>query len=253
MEGMREHGFVNVSTLRPREGLTMVITALEKCGKTHFALTAPKPMALFNLDRNLSEFLKKIKDEDKLQIEFYHMELPKVSKVSESDTLSHNDLKLNWIKFVEAYKHVLSLDEIRTVVIDTATDLWQYLRLVKFGKLKQVNKYEYDIVNAIFKNLIKKAEDTDKNLLLLHKMKAEWVNESKTGNYERAGYGEVGYLAQTEVQLSKGWEYDEDGEKGERLFKVEVKSCSHNPDLEGQSFEGDLCNFPMLSSLVLGE
>ena len=72
---------------------------------------------------------------------------------------------------ISSYQWALAEPAVRTISVDTATELWELLRMARFGKLTQVMPYQYGPVNAEFRSLIRMAYASDKNLILLHKMR----------------------------------------------------------------------------------
>ncbi len=117
--------------------------------------------------------------------------------------------------------------------------------MARFGRLTQVIPYQYGPVNKEWRDLIREAYKHDKNLILLHKMKPQYINDKRTGEYERAGFSDTGFLVQINAQV---YRYaPEDG--GE--FVLSVTDCRQNPDIAGEEFEGDLCCFPFLAQMAL--
>jgi hypothetical protein len=216
--------------------LVASISGLEKQGKTHFALTAPDPIAIFNLDIGMEGVANKFRAQGK-EIAVYDTIIP-VADEAEKE----------WEKLEKAYWAVLKDKWVRTVVLDTATEIWELLRLARFGKLTQVMPYHYGPVNAEYRKLIKAAYDTDKNLILLHKMKPKYVNDKRTAEYERAGFGDTGFLVQVNAQVYR--DLPDEGETNP-AFNLYVKDCRQNAELVGMELAGDMCTWDMLESMVL--
>ena len=114
--------------------------------------------------------------------------------------------------------------------------------MARFGKLSQVMPHQYGPVNAEWRRLIRKAYDSDVNLILLHKMKKKYVNDKWNGSYERSGFADIGFLAQCNAEVSR------DAETGE--FRCHVIDSRQNPDLANVDLEGPMCNFETLLDLV---
>lgn len=212
--------------------LIVAISGLEKQGKTHFALTAPGPIALFNLDVGLEGVSSKFVREGK-----------SVFVYDVGRTQSPNEAKIAWAELVKAYTSVLANKSIRTVVLDTATEVWEMLRLARFGKLAQVMPFQYGPVNAEYRALLRAAYTSDKNLVLLHKMKVKYVNDKRTGDYERSGFSDTGFIVQMNCEVFR----DEDG------FNLSVLDCRHNPEMMGDVLTGPLCSFKYLAVEALGQ
>jgi len=231
---MKKLGFTGVrdTVMIPR--LIVAVSALEKQGKTHFALTAPDPIAFFNLDFGTEGVIDKFTGK-----EIHSM------PVARLDETQSGQAPAEYKRFEDAYNYVIRSKEVRTVVVDTATEVWELLRLARFGKLTQVMPYMYGPVNAEYRALIRKAYDYDKNLILVHKMKQQYVNDKWNGEYERAGFKDTGFLVQVNTQM---YRYrPEDG----GAFALSILDCRQNPDLAGMELEGEMCTFPIMAQMAL--
>jgi hypothetical protein len=222
--------------------LIIQVEGHEKTGKTHFALTAPGPIAYFGLDLGdegvIEKFLAQGKEiitpDDSIRVPNViemHPDGPKMDAVNA------------WEQMKRAFIASCRSPQVRTVVFDTATEAWELIRLARFGKLAQVLPVQYGPVNAEMRGLIRTAYDSTKSLILLHKMKPEYVNDRRTGKYERAGFGDTEYLVQVNLRTV----YDTET----NTFGMEVLNCRQNMVLSGQVFMEDLCTFPMLASMIL--
>jgi len=148
-----------------------------------------------------------------------------------------------WEQMKRAFIACCKSPQVRSIVWDTATEVWELIRLARFGKLAQVLPVQYGPVNAEMRGLIRTAYDSNKNFVMLHKMKAEYINDRRTGKYERAGFGDSEYLVQVNLRTT----YDPE----ERTFGIEILNCRQNMTLCNQAFAGDLCSFPMLAIQII--
>lgn len=232
-------GFDEAKKDKDPKRLIIGVDGKERTGKTTFGLSAPGPIAFFPLDPGREGVLEKCLDNKKVY-------LPR-SNTGGIETYNYRDatnqaewtaiwerLKASWIVAMES-------KEIKTLVVDTATEMWELIRLARFGKLLQVMPHHYGPVNAEFRNLIKKVYDTEKNLILIHKLKDEYVNDKNTGRMKRAGFGDTGYLVQINLTL---WWNQENG------FGMTVKDCRQNMEIAGMELTGEMSNFPFLASMV---
>ena len=133
-----------------------------------------------------------------------------------------------------------ALKQARTIVIDTGTELWELLRLAEFGKLAAVLPHQYAAVNQQMTRLIKLAYDSDANLLITHKLKAQWIGDKKTDVYEFAGMKDVPFLVQAHARM---WR-DDDG------FHLRVGKCRQNAMIAGLELVNEMINFPTLAGFV---
>jgi len=205
-----------------------------------WSLDTPNPIAYFNFDVGLEGVDVKFADRD-----IWVLNFPAAPTVTGKDeAVEVRD------KFLAAYNGVLG--QVRTIVVDTASEAWEVFRLAEFGKLTQVRPHHYATVNLQFKRLWRLAYETPgQNLIMVHKLKPVYMGESRTGDYERAGYTDAGYDAQVVVRLSKTREFDEDG-KAQTVFGLKVHKCRLNPSLEGLELTGPMNNWDVLQSFVIG-
>lgn len=227
-----------------RRRLIISTEAREKKGKTHFGLTMPEPIAVFDMDRGLEGVIDKFATDKEVYVVDYRG-LPAKNK---------DQWEMRWEKFKKDYLTALEapLSKCRSILIDTGTELWEYARLAMLGKLTQVMPVKYTEVNGEFRRIVDWALDHDKNLIVTHKMKKEYTRKGDddkgywTGKYERAGFSEIEYLAQVVLRHGRVWDRDE----GPGEFFVDVLECRQNPDIVGERYAGEMCTFPMLAAMV---
>lgn len=230
------------SVVRPR--IIANVEGLEKNGKTHFALTAPGPIAVVNFDVGLEGVVHKFGDKQVVQAD-YRVD----GSSGNTNTIAENAHKV-WLKFMHDYNWALT--NMRTVVIDTGTELWELLRLARFGKLTQVMPHHYGPVNNEFRHMVKKAYDSQCNVIFLHKLKDEYINttnaqgkevSNKTGRKQRSGFSDMGYL----VQVNMLSEYDPDAKD----FQITIRDCRQNPELNGEVIPAPMNTFPEIAKMIL--
>lgn len=157
-----------------------------------------------------------------------------------------------WKEFQEDYQRALH-SEARSIVWDTATEVWELHRLTKFGKLLQNPQMFYGPLNAEFKEMVRRAKIANKNLILLHQQKEEQVEEvvmrdngpqkvlTKTGRMLRQGMSKIGNLVDAYVETryvppvfetSRGKRVGNERIDG-GYFEVEVLRARHNEPANG--------------------
>ena len=225
--------------------LIMSIEGKEKSGKTTLALTAPGPIALFNMDIGLEGVIEKfVEEKDIIVAEFDYR-----------DATSANEWVEMWERMKKMFDLALKNKSVRSIVFDTATEMWELCRLARFAKLTQVQPYHYGPVNAEFRDLIRKVYKTNKNLILVHKLKAEYLNDKRTGEMERSGFGDTGYLTQVNVrcwrrlEVGKAVSLNPDG-AGEEGFGLTVLECRPNAAVAQMELETPLSTFPFLATQI---
>jgi hypothetical protein len=224
--------------------IIMSVEGMEKCGKTHFALTAPGPVRYHNFDNGDEHVSQKFTAQGKVIRRATYM-------VSGPDATTQEMVDAAdpvWSKFRRNY--MVGLREGRTTIVDTGAEPWEILRMARFGKLTEVPPHFYGPVNAEWAALYDAAYSSDSNLIMLHRQKEEWVNKAsaasgkmkgeKTGNWVLDGNKGTHFDTQINLRCFK------DG----REFCCEILSSRQNPDLDGMVVSGDMCNFQTIAGLV---
>jgi hypothetical protein len=156
-----------------------------------------------------------------------------------------------WNKLARAFQAVIE-SNYRTLIIDTATEVWEMLRLARFGKLTQVMPHHYGPVNVEFKELVKSiCSKPGLNSIWIHQLKKEYKQgkdgkDSWTGGYERAGFNGMPYLVDAVV------EHYIDMDTREFGIRI-LDSRYRTAEVLGEEMTGELCSFPMLAMLLKPE
>ena len=241
-EALLKAGFRAVKATEARR-LVLCTSARDKLGKTHWAFTAPGPIAAIATDTGTEEVAGKCMGQKEIIL----------STIDVSDIDSQDDARREWEKLSGAIIAGMDNPKVRTLVVDTGTEVYETLRLAKFGKLSQVMPHNYVEVNKIMRNLVKRAyQRPDLNCIWIHKQKKEYRQNKKgedswTGRYEYAGFGDAPYLVDMKVEH---YFVEPNGEEAGR-FGVRVVGVSRQtPDVTGLELEGDMCSFGTLAQMV---
>lgn len=238
-----------------RRRLICSICAREKEGKTHFGLTAPGPIGVINIDIGLEGVIQKFIAEKQIVVSNVKLDIPKDANLDKTSEIA----KEVWDRVVEDIDY--SLGNHRTCLVDTGTEAWELLRLAEFGKLEQVKPHHYARPNGMFRTVYRRAYDSNCNFITLHKMKKEYVNDKTTGNFERSGFSDTGFMVQVEAlayrigpQSGKGirdceWDDNYFGED-DLGFRLKITDCRQNPGVVGTVLAGPLLNFVGLATTV---
>lgn len=222
--------------------LIMALDGKEKSGKSDFALRdTPAPIAVINTDIGLDGVIQKFQHDKEIHKSDHILSFPAGGDAKAIATKAD----AVWIKAKRDYFGALEAG-VRTLVIDTATELWEILRLARFGKLTQVMPHHYGPVNAEFRNLIDRAYDYNSNVILIHKLKKEYKEGkdgkgSPTGRYERAGFNDTGYRVQINARTRR---------TGDGEFYLHIDDCRQNPDLFDVDFTAPMNSFTFLAAAV---
>jgi hypothetical protein len=244
-----------LATTKAKHRLIMSIEGTEKCGKNHFAFTAPGPVYFHSLDFGDEGVIQKFQPGGafhrpglKIHKAEYRLDIPPNTAIQDAADTA----RPVWSRFLSNFAEGLAKG--RTTIVDTATEAYEVLRMAEFGKLTQVMPHHYGPVNQVMKGLWRDAYNSDSNLIMLHRMKEEWENKvnsqgkevgNKTGRWEMAGYKGTYFEAQVCCRA-----YKEGGE-----FKLLIFDCRQNPDLEGMVLEqgSGMLDFKTLGQLVFPE
>lgn len=261
---LAEAGFLDpVQTTVPR--VSVCTTAGEKLGKTHWALTAPGPIAVISTDTGTREIVERFIREWGKKIKL--CQLTAATALVEA---KRGDAGMaEWLRVEEAIYAVVEDKSIRTLVVDTATEVWELCRLAYFGKLAQVKPHHYAAPNNRFRVLLKYCYDTrlDLNAVWIHKHKKEYKASGKnedsnwTGKYERSGMADVPFLTDVVAEHFKRVERDEEN-LSHLFFGLRVLDSRLKPEyVVGTELESeagmaggiDQCNFATLAQTVWPE
>lgn len=238
------------------------LTGYDKSGKTHFGLTAPGDIALFNLNNGLEGVVHKFEDKN---IYEFRMNIPEELGVAGKDDETKRankkaaiDMKNMAImeieRFIEGWRWALMDPSIRTIIIDKLTELWLLYRVAEFGKATQVPAQLYNYLNAKFERRVNEIFQTEKNLIMINGMRAIYKDKEPSGEYERDSYKNIGGLVQTNLFIERDTKKLKTPIPGQPNpgFKVIVENSRTNPDLLGAEFPGMMCNFPTVAAMITG-
>lgn len=230
-------GFVERKASTNRR-IVLNVEGLEKKGKSTLGLSAPGPIALYDFDIGLEGVIEPWLEKKKIYVPDESFRYRDATDINEWEQI--------WEAYKKSFLRAVACAHVRTIMLDTGTEAWELARLARFGKLTQVMPHHYGPVNAEFRDLYRKVYDTDKNLIILHKLKSKYVNDKRTDEFEMSGFGDTPYIAQVNVRV---WRKSEDEDRS-RPFGLTVLSCRQNAEIDGMELEGPMCNFQFLASMV---
>lgn len=227
-------GFAKADT-KIAKRLIISVMGREKQGKTNFGLTAPGPIAVFDFDYGMEGVVNKFAASKQIFISEYRIH-----------EINADKFVASWEKFKKDFYACLAAPkkEVRSIVVDTATEEWELARMARFGKLTQVMPQHYGPVNAEMRGLIRDAYSSEKSVIFLHKMSQVYINNQPTKDYALAGFKDTPYSVQVNVQC---WR-DED-----QVFHATVLDCRQNPSINGMDIVGDMINFTTLATMIFPE
>lgn len=223
--------------------LILSVSGVEKSGKTHFALTAPEPIVYIDADLGSEGVVEPFIRAGKQVISFpirleKNLAIGKASEVKARYDPVWQDFKK---KVATACKLGTG-----TIVIDTATEMYELCRLAEFGKLTQVMQRDYGPVNSEWREVIYGIFDSPLSCVLIHKLGDAWRDGKTTGALELKGFRDTPGLVQCSVRMARL----PDSETGEPVYEAEVENCRSNHRLTGTRLVGVLCDCSRLIKMV---
>lgn len=233
--------FKIVTEVKPKQ--RMIVSAVgikDKSGKTNFGLTAPGPQCIFDFNRSLEGVIEKFNGVPKTVLTY---------TVPRNDPNPQESSQELWAEFTGEFHKALELDY-RSLIVDLGTEVWELCRLADHGKLEKVQARYYGGTNRAYAALMNAVKETDKNLILLHRMKKEYVSDAWSGGYEPAFCPETPGIVQVNVKL---WHLTEkQAEEQEEVpgFHLEVINCRQRYQCVGERLQNDEITFANLGMLV---
>ena len=216
IEQLKQLGFSDTYTPAPQR-LIANISAPEKEGKTHLALTGPPPIMFISIDIGTEGVVQKFQEQGK-QVYIYEVHYQKGGQQAEYQVL--------WGNVKAAIAAALAVNE-GTLVIDTWTEANELCRLAKLGKLSQVQPHHYGPVNAEMKGIIDDIYSTKMSAALLTKMSKEFGGSEMI----EKGWADTGKQVQANLRVSRST-----GDDGKQVFSVGVLNCRQNIGMTGMTF-----------------
>jgi hypothetical protein len=224
--------------------VVMALDGEEKVGKTSFALRSDRePIFLFNFNMGLEGILRNFRDKDMVVCD-----LPRggwIAQEAGGEKEQLSEARNAMVKFYKAYRYALKSKG--TIILDTASEFRELLRLARLGKLDQVQARYYGPVNAEERAVLQMAKDQPElSFIAIHQLKDEYKNDKRTGGRVRHGAGDIGYLSDCTVVLSRK------SSGGVLEFTGNITECRYDTGLIGMELMGDMCGFNYLLEMIHG-
>lgn len=190
-----------VSPPEPKKQAIVMVIGVQGEGKTTFGLSgAPDPIAFLDVDLRGLEAAKRAREEFGKTIHYTAIEFPtKLTKLSDQEAKAAGQKA--WDKFVKNYELALKKSltgEVRTIVIDTVSELCEILKIAVSGRVDKKND-DYGrskgIVNSEIAKTIKMSRNSNANLIMLARAKELWENNQPTGRFAHVGVDGLAYDA----------------------------------------------------------
>lgn len=249
------------SEIGPRKAqATVIIAGMEGTGKTHWALTAPKPLLYQSTDFGEQGVIQKAEGEIwRRKNGDYKLEIPTeyrafIDREEKTDARRVREGKLAnfvhdnfYLPFLNDLKKAVE-SGVRSIVWDNALDIWEWVRLSVYGRAATNRSDLQAEANSKYIELVRYCNVHDVNLIMINHLKYAWEsyydqNETlkwrKTNNFEMSGFDKAPFL----VTLNLWTRFTPPS-----LFEVEVKKCRDDPTQVGQVLPA--LPFPELMALL---
>lgn len=220
--------------VQARRRLVVNLYGPEKSGKTHLALTAPGPIYYIIFDPNGEEIAKKM-------VRDYGREIF-VTRMQVQRNANQTVWQAEWKSFTDAVDEALK-SRTGTLVIDTGTEMYELKRLAAFGRESNV-QHLYAPLNRDIRNIFKSVYASNLNLIILHKMRDEYVNDKKTGRREPSMWGNMPFEVQANIETV--YKSNEPGHK----FFIRVQNNNMQMSMAGEEFPTDWVTFEQFLSMT---
>tara|TARA_Y100000310_G_scaffold184775_1_gene184906 strand:+ start:122 stop:892 length:771 start_codon:yes stop_codon:yes gene_type:complete len=237
-------------TRSARRRLVCSVDGYPFTGKTHFMLTMPRPLTIFNIDYGLEGVVEHMEDEEDVSFDGVEVEDYTLEKAPVGSSAAHARAQHVARDFREKFLQLLAKRERQSIGLDTCSEFWQLFRLGDLGKLEQVPPMRYVRVNRIFRDLMNQVLRTRHNLVLVHRLKDAYdtqildgkeVSTKVPGESARDGFKEIDGIVQVTLET---WRKDRPNKTSQYGFTV--GKCRQRPSLTGTRFTGALATFPTL-------
>lgn len=252
MKQIKIDGFTTNTT--PDDKPAICVFGEENVGKTRFACTAPAEEGMIGylaLDKNAKRTVDNFKKENNLNHVLVNeepfltdVEAMRVAVLDSGVKDQREEIQKLYTgvikKVIEAIGRLASSKGIESVVIDTGSQLFDWILFSHFGRRNQIESYQrgpanqdmIDIVNAL----------RTKNLVIINKNAEIWKDtgeidkegrkkQAPTGKFKPDGFGKIGGLMTAVLELSaKRIKVNSFNEK----YRLKVVTCKGDTMLEGQ-------------------
>jgi hypothetical protein len=217
-------------------------------GRTSLALTAPGPIGLAHTAEKIDGIVQKYTKKKKVirTINFGGAYTGTPQEIGAKAAPVWNKMYALWTQAMG--------DWAKSLVMDTAYEGWEMIRLARFGTVKPQGRVDnmYGPVNAEWRSLFKpfRMQETT-NVITIHTVKEEYVEKPsktrgvtesvRTGRLVHAGMKEMRYMADVVVRMTRDPDY---------TVVATIEKGWFNPDVMGMEFRGDDVNFAFIMATI---
>lgn len=174
------------------------ISGMPKTGKSYLSMTWPEPIKIYSFDLGAEYVRAKFFPKKKIIISNY--ELP----IIETDSPDPYAEKI-WDVFQKEFKTDCYSGQYKTLVIDTATQLWAIVRqaITEAKNRKKLLEVEYALPNLKMSGVYAHAKKAGINLISINYLKDRYVKGENTGVLELNGWGQTEGLVDLVLEMNR--------------------------------------------------
>lgn len=237
---------IPAATTRPKRGVLVNVDGLEGMGKSSLALTMAKlgMIAYVDIDQSIDRAQRPVVKKGR---KFEAKLIPIRYKASLSEAENKAQCGPAWNK-IRTGGLEASEKWAKTVIVDTADEAWEILRLGAFGTVTPKGRTDslYGPVNASYRQWLRTMHRHNMaHVILVNKMKEIWKKgadgqSSRTGKFERVGFKELGYLADMSLTAFVD-------DRGKFMVRIDMcKLAPNGPSLQGTEYEVEDMDLPAI-------
>lgn len=214
----------------PRDQAIALIFGRPGSSKTSFALRGgPDPLVFFDIDQRGRHALAYAQHTMKKKVYYTNIDYPmKITKMD--DVMAKAAGQKSWDKFARNYEIAIKEAEkgnVRTIVIDTATELGEILKIAVQGRIdRKAGDYgkSKGIINTEMAKMLKLVRNTPANLILLARAKEVWEGSEPTGKWKHEGLDCLEYDSDwaAHIRLKKLKSIKDRGKTQSKEFEMEI-------------------------------
>lgn len=199
----------------PEGSFCLVIEGGEASGKDVLAFKTPGPHAIFAVDPGAKRAITRARSEGKeVHVHDIPFDVPRFIPKQEKEFWIQRAEKVKkdiFLPYTEAWDAAVA-SEVRTLIQDTATDIYEMHQAAEFGKLQQNSQLAYGPIKAEYMGMVRRAKRAGKIVVLIHQLGDEYKDtidaqgnkkSERTGKLLRKGMNKVQYLADAIVRTRR--------------------------------------------------
>jgi hypothetical protein len=225
--------------------IIMSVASPTKHGKTHWAMSASKPLVYMQLEDGSGEG---VIDKDKFDFSTirpaeYKFRRP-VNVKGQAPKEIKNEAEKVWAQFTNDFRVNLRLKGLRTIVVDTGNEAFDLAKLAECGTIAPYPAILAAPAKRAWGDLIRMAFDYDKNVILATHLADIYEGDQRTGSKKLRGMAEIAEICQINLRIERLPVDD----KGVMHRKMTITECRFAEEHNG--FEKNDMSFQEMACIV---